>query len=426
MNLKRLFVIVLLLAFCLGAIRQEGVTPVAASTLPAQTPAGQALTGQALAPSLTVTLTPAQDGTPTPFPPPKATVVEGLVTYQDPFNVFFMSIPETARKKPGDRPALFQLRDGETLMFFEKKFFLPPSSDDLQDLVEALIYVRLNQEKLADRQEIVSQETKNNFLIIAATYFLQGEKQGDVRLALRTSESTVYGLMLITPDFTTAKDVWNTVTSSFKLVSAINTPLPASSDLQSLSTSGGEMKTLPDEVRDSFRVPQGEYYLVEDFDQSLAQIGAHKAMGMARYPQNFVIRTNITWWNASGSVNWSEAGCGFVFRYTDRNNYYIIYWALDGKTYLRRISKGQVLNIFDGLYNKKNQARGEATIMLSVSGAQVTAFVNNRRIYRAVDSPLKSSLTNGELGLAVFSGTSADYGTRCKMTNTELWEVKQP
>ena len=33
------------------------------------------------------------------------------------------------------------------------------------------------------------------------------------------------------------------------------------------------------------------------------------------------------------------------------------------------------------------------------------------------------SLEEGELSLTLLSGTNKDYGTRCEMTNIELWEL---
>lgn len=373
-------------------------------------------------------VTPSPAVTPSPFPSPTSvdSALSGYITYQDPYNSFFVSVPEYARKRPGDRPAIFELHDTSTIMFFEKKYPSPPTKENLEDLASGILFVRLIQEGSADHFTIIQSLQQKEDLLVNATYSLRGDQKGNVRMVLKKIGNIVLGIVLITEDLPGVTSAWDTVLKTFKLVASINTPLPASSDLLPLTTSGGSMKTLPDEVRDLFPVPQGEYYRVEDFDQSLAQRGGLKALGAGRYPSDFVLRAKVTWWNAAGSVSWNKAGCGFIFRYNDKKNYYSLNWALDGNAYLERTSKGETTPIFYGYFTGRNQARGEGTLLMSVKGSQVAAFFNGKRVYRAVDSPLTGSLKNGEVGMAVFSGTSADYGTRCKMTDIELWEVKRP
>ncbi len=420
--LPKIAVVCVLLSFLLCV----GLNPIQAA--PAASTARQDGPGQHSARESNVAVTPPPAATPSPFPSPTSvdSALSGYTTYQDPYNSFFVSIPEYGRKRPGDRPAIFQLHDHSTLMFFEKSYLAPPTKDNLEDLANGILYVRLIQENLADHFEINQAKQQKDDYLVNADYSKGGVQQGEARLVLKTVSNLVLGILLVTSDFSEVSTDWDTVLRTYKLVASISTPLPASSDLLPLTTSSGGLKTLPDEVRDLFSVPQGEYLQVEDFDQSLAQNGGFKAFGTDRYPSDFVLRAQVSWWNAAGSVSWNKAGCGFIFRYIDKKNYYSLNWALDGNAYFQRVSKGETNNIFYGYFTGRNQSHGEGTLLMSVSGSQVATFFNGKRVYRAVDPPLTGSMKSGDIGLAVFSGTNADFGTRCKMTKVELWEVKRP
>ncbi|MEI7987703.1 MAG: hypothetical protein WCI88_01585 [Chloroflexota bacterium] len=361
--------------------------------------------------------TPAKENTPP---------ADGFVTYQDPNNLYFVSVPETAKKLPGDRPTVFQLKDNGILMIFQKEYAKIPNPDELQDLVDGILYIYLDQEKLADSHQISLSEKIQDDMIFKAKYSLAGQEKGNARFTLMKNKNVFLGIGLISPGLLENTKIWDNVIKSFKLVDSISTPVAASNELQPLSFSGGEIKTLPDAVRDIFQVSQGTYFVIDDFDYSLAQMGKYKAFGTGQYPKDFIIRSKVSWRVANGAVTWDQAGCGYVFRYMDKNNFYAIYWGLDGKTYLNRVTQGEKISVYYGFYPEKNLARGEGEIMFSISGNQINAFFNGKRVYRTVDSPLSSALASGETGLAVFSGTNADYGVRCRFSNNELWVVKQP
>ena len=60
--------------------------------------------------------------------------------------------------------------------------------------------------------------------------------------------------------------------------------------------------------------------------------------------------------------------------------------------------------------------------MLVVETEQgVTIFINDEMIYR-YQSPL--TYIKGLLGYTIISGTNKDFGTRCKMSNIELFVLK--
>jgi len=77
----------------------------------------------------------------------------------------------------------------------------------------------------------------------------------------------------------------------------------------------------------------------------------------------------------------------------------------------------------DGKYLAKKNAgnidvpKGDAELMLVVYDKRVTLYVNGSRIVSAYDGLVKL----GTLGFTISSGTNAGFGTRCQMTNVNLW-----
>jgi hypothetical protein len=55
--------------------------------------------------------------------------------------------------------------------------------------------------------------------------------------------------------------------------------------------------------------------------------------------------------------------------------------------------------------------------MLVVEDTWITVFVNGDKVHSRQDSALPS----GDLSLTLFSGINTGFGTRCRMTNIELW-----
>jgi hypothetical protein len=62
----------------------------------------------------------------------------------------------------------------------------------------------------------------------------------------------------------------------------------------------------------------------------------------------------------------------------------------------------------------------EANIMLVAEGNNIHFFVDGYLMISRQDM----SFAEGELSVTLLSGTNKDYGTRCEMTNIELWELE--
>jgi hypothetical protein len=74
-------------------------------------------------------------------------------------------------------------------------------------------------------------------------------------------------------------------------------------------------------------------------------------------------------------------------------------------------------------YNKSagiTVPEGSAQIMLVVIEKKVYFYVNGEKIASANDAALKP----GKLSLTLLSGTNKDFGTRCQMTDLDLWIIQ--
>ncbi len=163
----------------------------------------------------------------------------------------------------------------------------------------------------------------------------------------------------------------------------------------------------------------GTYIALEDFDQSWAQINWYQWWYTGYSPTDFVIVADAEWDSASDRANWWTSGCGFVFRENGVPNHYLAYLGLDGYVYFARNVNGVFAQLGRSYYGRVGTPSGQAQLMLVVEGASISFFVNGERVHSRNDQGLAS----GELALTLLSGINTGFGTRCRMTNIELWEL---
>lgn len=164
----------------------------------------------------------------------------------------------------------------------------------------------------------------------------------------------------------------------------------------------------------------GTYHTLPTFDESWAQINWYQWWRTGYKPRDFVIRADASWDSASDKANWFNSGCGFVFRETGVQNHYLAFLGLDGNVQFMRSVRDVQRNLGYSYSEKLDVPKGNAQIMLVVEDDTFTFFVNGEKVHTRQDF----SLTDGELGLTLLSGTNKGYGTRCRMTNIELWILK--
>lgn len=165
---------------------------------------------------------------------------------------------------------------------------------------------------------------------------------------------------------------------------------------------------------------EGDYFRLEDFNESWAQLGYYQWWKTGYTAENFVLAADIAWESASDRANWPEAGCGIVFSEDSESDHHLAYLALDGFGRLAQISKGQWKTLASHRYGNLSVPSGNAKIMLVVYDQRINFYVNGQRVVNAYDG----SLNAGNVGLTLLSGTNKDFGTRCQMTNIDLFIFK--
>jgi len=165
----------------------------------------------------------------------------------------------------------------------------------------------------------------------------------------------------------------------------------------------------------------GTYTKIDDFNENWAQIGWYQWWNTGKSPTDFVIRAHTEWESASKTANWFDSGCGFVFREADENNHYMIFLALDGNVYLKGYVDGVYKEFGKGYAGKIDHLKGGADVMLAVEGDRILYFVNGEKVLERKNS----DMSEGNLALTLVSGTNKEYGTRCSITDIELWALDQ-
>jgi hypothetical protein len=199
---------------------------------------------------------------------------------------------------------------------------------------------------------------------------------------------------------------------------------PATPVVESAPTEAApSIKELPEVVMNYFTGTPVSYFVISDYDQSWAQIGWGQYTSIEDPPTNFVIRTDANWSSASDTANWDQSGCGFVFHAKDTSNLFISYLGLDGSVYVQRLYNGENKILGSVNYGKVDIPEGSAEIMLMVNGDKIYFFVNGEEVYSGSDSLLTGALDSGDLAFILMSGTNKDFGTRCQMKNTDLWDL---
>jgi hypothetical protein len=165
---------------------------------------------------------------------------------------------------------------------------------------------------------------------------------------------------------------------------------------------------------------EGNYHRLDDFDQSWAQINWYQWWRTGLKLENFIVRVDAEWESASKTANWFSSGCGFVFSENGTDYHFASFLALDGNVYNSRVRHGISSMLPGGYYGRLETPSGSAELTLVIDQTVVNFYVNGKRAARYTDS----TLSKGDFALTLNSGTNLDYGTRCKMNNIDVWELK--
>ena len=168
----------------------------------------------------------------------------------------------------------------------------------------------------------------------------------------------------------------------------------------------------------------GIYYRLKDFNEAEAKINYIHWYPTGYDPQNFVIRADMAWESASDKADWDSSGCGFIFHVDPESAFYSAELDLDGYVRLgrHRAGFGYVEAMGKSFYGKLDVPKGNVTFVLVVNNADgITVFINDKEVHRYMG---ELKLASGDLYHSLTSGTNKDFGTRCQVTNIDLWEFK--
>jgi len=176
---------------------------------------------------------------------------------------------------------------------------------------------------------------------------------------------------------------------------------------------------------------EGTYKKLDDFSDQLAQKFGYRWAGTGIKAKNFIIRADFDW-SVANQDHYS--GCGYVFREKSKDFYYMIALdALDGVllSYTKKNSSWwpPILNHSIGA-GRRTKLPGmgsnpyRATFTLVVNEFKAYAYINGN--FHSDYELQKNWLTEtGPLSFMILAGTDKDFGTRCEITNAEVWIINK-
>ena len=165
---------------------------------------------------------------------------------------------------------------------------------------------------------------------------------------------------------------------------------------------------------------KGKIINLPDFEKEWAQINWYTFRRTGQSPADFIVRADASWESASDKANWWDSGCGFVFREKDVDNHYLAYLDMNGFAHLDRVRNGSGTHLGrSNISYPLEKPADSANIMLAAEGNNIYFFVDGYLMLFRQDM----SFSEGDLSVTLLSGTNKDFGTRCQMTNIELWEL---
>ena len=167
---------------------------------------------------------------------------------------------------------------------------------------------------------------------------------------------------------------------------------------------------------------EGEYIPLDDFSKDWAMINYDYTEDTGERVDDFMVTAHFEWQSAIQHPD--AAGCGWAFHKNGEDTYYF----LVDKDYIWFAT-------WD--YSSQNFTRFGMTSGSQYVGlgnpadADVALIVNDMKAYVIIDNQYKGTYTldtdfltgKGDLAYLVVSGTNAQYGTRCRITDAVLWSM---
>jgi hypothetical protein len=172
----------------------------------------------------------------------------------------------------------------------------------------------------------------------------------------------------------------------------------------------------------------GTFATLKDFSYEWAQMNYYNFFDTGASVQDFALRAHFKW--SSGIANPEPSGCGFAYRIGDKSAHYLVYLdrgAVNMGVYVPRIDRRGSYRIGvskgSGRMSIDFGEPAEADFAIIVSGGNAYVYIDGKETSSYLLYSDFYKYEEGALAYTIVSGTNKDYGTRCEITNAELWKV---
>jgi hypothetical protein len=167
----------------------------------------------------------------------------------------------------------------------------------------------------------------------------------------------------------------------------------------------------------------GEYTVLDDFSETMAQRGWLNFWFFDFTVKNFVYKSHVNW--STSDQTSDTSGCGIVFAVQPKGDKYDYYGVV--------LDKSRIFfsTTYGGYYYDMGKTRGTGKLDFgNPAEADFTLIVNDYKAFVYVDGEFIGEYTlskdrelAGQFGYGIISGTNHDYGTRCEITNSRIWKL---
>jgi hypothetical protein len=164
---------------------------------------------------------------------------------------------------------------------------------------------------------------------------------------------------------------------------------------------------------------KGVYHSLPIFANESAIKDSIKKFPTGLSPKDFILRSDVNWQVDQNQGDWAESGCGIVFRESSPGDFNLVYLSLDGRARIIRSIGGSLLFLGRSTIFSIDRENGQAQLQLVVEGDMIRIFVNGEQKFIKPSEPIA-----GNLSFTVVTGNPYGFGTRCKMSNIEVWEIE--
>jgi len=192
-----------------------------------------------------------------------------------------------------------------------------------------------------------------------------------------------------------------------------------------------EMKTFLEKLlaENIINSSEGTFYKIKDFDHSLNKIGLEGLFlsPSGHSPQYFILRADLSWSPDGGAAtDWALCAPLIAFHQTDKTFYLYTFAIGSGSPVnLLRFSNNIPTRLNRGSSANLATPEGKAKIAIVLLNNAIRLYINDKLVDTANYSGFATASENpGILSVGMMSGNSTGYGFRVKMTNIELWEIK--